>query len=169
MSLRFFPSGPLFLLNCPSLLWRWNSPSLLHRTWELFGSYHCPIIFLQPADLIEGQGQMEGKSNMKNKLLLQLVSSLLWVLYGLNHLPKWSEVAQLCLTLCDPMDCSLSGFSVHGIFQVRVPEWVAISFSRGSSWPRDRTQVSHIAGRCFTLWGTREDTFLTCHQIVSIW
>ena len=47
-----------------------------------------PIIFLQPADLIEGQGQMEGKSDMKNKLLLQLVSSLLWVLYGLNHLPK---------------------------------------------------------------------------------
>ena len=133
-----------------------------------------PIIFLQPADLIEGQGQMEGKSDMKNKLLLQLVSSLLWVLYGLNHLPKWSEVkwsefAQLCLTLCDPMDCSLSGFSVYGIFQAKVLEWVAISFSRGSSWPRDRTQVSHIAGRCFTLWGTREDTFLTCHQIVSIW
>ena len=45
-----------------------------------------------------------------------------------------------CLTLCDPMDCSLPGFSVHGIFQARVPEWVAFSFSRGSSWPRDRTR-----------------------------
>ena len=57
-----------------------------------------------------------------------------------------------CLTLCDPMDCSLPGFSVHGIFQARVLEWVATSFSRGSSWPRDRTSVSYgfcIAGEFF--------------------
>ena len=67
---------------------------------------------------------------------------------------KESEVAQLCPTLCDPMDCSLSGFSVHGIFQARVLEWIAISFSRGSSWPRNRTQVSRIAGRRFTIWAT---------------
>ena len=66
-----------------------------------------------------------------------------------------SEVAQLCLTLCDPMDCSLPGSSVHGIFQARILEWVAISFSRGSSQPSDRTQVSHIVGRCFTIWATR--------------
>ena len=44
-----------------------------------------------------------------------------------------SEVTQLCLTLCDPTDCSLPGSSVHGIFQARVLEWVAISFSKGSS------------------------------------
>ena len=62
-----------------------------------------------------------------------------------------SEVAQLCLTLCDPMDWSPPGSSVHGILQARILEWVAISFSRGSSWPRDRTQVSRIAGRCFKL------------------
>ena len=55
------------------------------------------------------------------------------------------------------MDCSLSGSSIHGIFQARVLEWVAISFSRGSSWPRDRTQVFCIAGRHFTIWATRED------------
>ena len=48
-----------------------------------------------------------------------------------------SEVAQSCLTLCNPMDCSLPGSSTHGIFQARVLEWVAISFSRGSSQPRD--------------------------------
>ena len=47
-------------------------------------------------------------------------------------------------------------FSVHEIFQARVLEWVAISFSRGSSWPTDRTQISCIAGRHFTLWATRE-------------
>ena len=62
-----------------------------------------------------------------------------------------SEVSQSCPTLCDPMDCSLPGFSIHGIFQARVPDWVALSFSRGSSQPRDRTWVSCIAGRCFTL------------------
>ena len=54
------------------------------------------------------------------------------------------------------MDCSLPGFSVHGLFQARVLEWVVISFSMGSSWPRDQTQVSCIAGRRFTLWATRE-------------
>ena len=48
-----------------------------------------------------------------------------------------SEVAQSCLTLCNPMDCSLPGSSVHGIFQAIVLEWIAISFSRGSSQPRD--------------------------------
>ena len=60
---------------------------------------------------------------------------------------KESEAAQLCLTLCDPMDCSLPGSSVHGIFQARILEWVAIAFSRGSSQPRAQTQVSHIAYR----------------------
>ena len=69
---------------------------------------------------------------------------------------KWSEVAQSCPTLCDPTDYSLPGFSVHGIFQARLLEWVAISFSRGSSQPRDWTQVSRIGGRCFTHWATRE-------------
>ena len=59
------------------------------------------------------------------------------------------------------MDCSLPHFSIHGIFQARVLEWVAISFSRGSSQPRDRTWVSHIVGRRFTIWATREVSFPT--------
>ena len=67
-----------------------------------------------------------------------------------------SEVAQSCPALCDPMDCSLPGLSVHGIFQARVLEWGAISFSRGSSRPRDQTWVSRIVGRHFTVWATRE-------------
>ena len=60
-------------------------------------------------------------------------------------------VAQLCLTLCNPMDCSLPGFSVHGIFQARILEWVAMPSSRGSSQSRNQTQVSHVAGRFFTI------------------
>ena len=75
------------------------------------------------------------------------------------------EVAQSCPTLCDPMDCSLQCSSVHGIIQARVLEWVAISFSRGSSQPRDRTWVSCIAGRCFTIWATREvHNVMNLHQ-----
>ena len=61
-----------------------------------------------------------------------------------------SEVAQSCPTLCDPIDCTLTGSSVHGIFQAIVLEWIAISFSRGSSQPRARTQVSRIVDRRFT-------------------
>ena len=71
-----------------------------------------------------------------------------------------SEVTQSCPTLCDPMDCSPPGSSIHGILQARIlgggrGGWVAISFSRGSSQPRDLTQVSRIAGRHFNLWATR--------------
>ena len=58
--------------------------------------------------------------------------------------------AQFCLTLCDPMGCSVLGSSVHGIFQARILEWVAISFSRVSSWPRDWTHISCLEGRFFT-------------------
>ena len=61
-------------------------------------------------------------------------------------------VTQLCPTLCNPAVCSLPGSSVHGILQAIILEWVAIPFSRGSSQPRDWTQVSYIAGRFFTIW-----------------
>ena len=62
--------------------------------------------------------------------------------------PYWVsevKVTQLCPTFCDPLD-----YTVHGIFQARILEWVAISFSRGSSQPRDQTKVSRIAGEFFT-------------------
>ena len=78
-----------------------------------------------------------------------------------------SEVAQSCLTVCDPVGCSLPGSSVHRIFQARVLEWIAISFSRGSSWPRDWTHVSRTAGRHFTVWATREALSLSHLQLFS--
>ena len=65
-------------------------------------------------------------------------------------------VTRSCLTLCDPMDCSPPGSSVHGILQARILEWAAISFSRGSSRSRNWTWVSCIAGRLFTDWATRK-------------
>ena len=66
--------------------------------------------------------------------------------------PKWKKLvpfgvcAQSCPTLCDPMNCSPTDSSVHGIFQARIPERMAISSSRGSSWTRDWTCVSCISG-----------------------
>ena len=65
-------------------------------------------------------------------------------------------VAQSCLTLCDPMNCSLPGSSLHGISLARILECVVISFSRRSSLPRDQTEVSCIAGRFLTVWAIRE-------------
>ena len=67
---------------------------------------------------------------------------------------KWSEVKWKllsCVQLCDPVD-----YTVHGILQARILECVAFSFSRGSSQPRDWTHVSHIVGRFFTSWATKE-------------
>ena len=65
-------------------------------------------------------------------------------------------VTQSCPTLCDPMDHSPPGSSVLGILQARILEWVAMSFSRGSSQPRDWSWALHIAGRLFTIWAARE-------------
>ena len=62
--------------------------------------------------------------------------------------------AKSCSTLGDPTDCSPPGSSIHGLFQARILEWVAISFSRGYSWPRDWTRVSCTAGRFLTNWVT---------------
>ena len=84
------------------------------------------------------------------------VDTVMSLLFNMLSEVKWSEVAQSCPTLCYPTDCSLLHSSVYGIFQARVLEWVAISFSRGSSWPRNRTQISHTVGRRFTSWATRE-------------
>ena len=72
----------------------------------------------------------------------------------MNRIEESESVAQLWPILCNSMDCSPPGSSVHGILQARVLEWIAIPFSRGSSQPRDQTQVSHILGRFFTIWAT---------------
>ena len=71
---------------------------------------------------------------------------------------NWSEVliAQLCLTLCNPIDFSPPGSSVHRVLQARILEWVAMPFSRWSSRPRNQTWVSHMAGSFFTIWATRK-------------
>ena len=78
-----------------------------------------------------------------------------------------------CPTLCNTRDCSPPVSSVHGILQARILKWVAIPFSRGFSWPRDWTLISHTAGRFLTMWFTREAHILVttvkfqCHLTFS--
>ena len=69
-------------------------------------------------------------------------------------------VAQSCLTLCDPIDCSPPDFSVHGILQTSVLEWIAIPFSRGTSQPRDWTLVSCVSCTLFTIWAIGKSLML---------
>ena len=104
----------------------------------------------------------------------------LWIFY------KWSLkalisycvcaaclVGQSCLTLCDSVDYSPPGFSVHEILQARILEWAAIPFSRGSSPPRDWTGIYCIAGRFFIIWATREAQYHMLQSnsilICSLW
>ena len=83
---------------------------------------------------------------------------------------------QSCPTLCSPIDCSPPNYSVHGISQPRILEWIAISFSRGSSWTRDWTWVSCIAGRFFTSgscklpasWPRRKDSVSSMGWVVTL-
>ena len=88
---------------------------------------------------------------------------------ALHRFTNLCLVTQSCLILCDPMDCSPLGSSVHGILQARILEWIAMSSSRGSSQPRDRTQVSCIAGGFFTIWATREgQSQVSCSQCPGV-
>ena len=122
-------------LQTSSLLCPWDFPS--KNT-----GVHCHFLLQR---IFPNQGS-------NSHLLHWKVDSL-----SLSHLKSiQSEIIQSCPTLFDLIDCSLPGSSVRVIFQARVLEWVAISFSRGYTWPRDWTRVSCIVGRRFTVWATRE-------------
>ena len=126
-TIAFYPSVPLWRVHWVSGI---HSPSLSHD---------------KPLRLLLGSVQMS--------LPLLISRFIPWPLCpsGLGTFSlalTFSEVAQSCPTLSDPTDCSLPGSIVL--------EWIAISFSRGSSQPKDRTQVSRIVDRRFTVWATRE-------------
>ena len=168
---------------CHSLLW-WitfcqNSSATAHLSWvALHIMAHSFIELCKP--LRHNKAMMHERGwiiSHASKVMLKILHARLQH-YANQELPdvhkkeSESEVSQSYPTLCDSMDCSLSHSSIHGIFQARVLEWVSISFSRGSSWPRDQTQISCIVGRCFTVWATREVRFRkgrgTRGQIVNI-
>ena len=96
-------------------------------------------------------------------MLQQAIRVIQWQLTGLYHQHHWLEVLKVKVKslshvrlLATPWTIAYQAPPSTGVFQARVPEWGAIAFSRGSSQPRDRTMVSCITGRCFTIWATRE-------------
>ena len=102
---------------------------------------------LEPEDSVRqkvpkaGDGVRDWGKLLESSLKLQSMNTSLKA--GIDSESE-SEVAQLCPTLCNPMDCSLRGSSIHGILQARILEWVAISFSRGSSQPRTELQADAL-------------------------
>ena len=90
----------------------------------------------------------------KKKVKREKLSWSKWKWKATYQIPCCCLVVQLCLTPCDPLGCSPPGYSVHGILQTRILEWVAISFFRGSSPLRDQNWGTCIAGRFFTDWAT---------------
>ena len=98
-----------------------------------------------------------GSSWPRNRTRVSYVSCIgMWVFYCSVQFSS-VQFNQSCPILCDPMGCSPPGSSVHGISPARIPEWVAMSFSRGSSWPRDQICVSYNSGG---LWPLRQQI---CH------
>ena len=91
-------------------------------------------------------------------LILNLKGTCIFKCTYNMHWPSSSLVlvAQSSLTLCNPMDCSPPGSSVHGIIQAKILEWIVIPFFRDSSWTSDWSQVSCIAGKFFNVWATKE-------------
>ena len=146
------------------------SPQVRCCTWHMY-RFHCYFTFYTraydiPFFLLEILWNCENSKTYR-KLRTQILFCRFTNRYSSSQSYRlrlrvmWpgeseSKVTQSCPTLCDPMDGSLPGSAVHGIFQARMLEWAAISFSRGSSQPRDRTRVSCIADRRFTIWATRE-------------
>ena len=149
-------------------MWKWKKVKLLSRVrlfvipWTVAYQASLSMGFLQ-ARILEWVtiSFSRGSSRPRDQTWVSCIGGRRFNLWAIREaqFQVYIKVNQLyicmkvksSLTLCNPMDCSPPGSSVHGIFQTRVLEWVAISFSRGSSQPRDRTQVSHTAGRCFTV------------------
>ena len=110
--------------------------------------------FPSPGDLPNPGIEPRSPALQANSLATELQGK---PIHGLRHVETSQVlVAQLCPTLCNPMDCSPPGSSVHGILQARILEWVAIPFFRGSSQPRDRTRVSRTVDRFLTVRATWE-------------
>ena len=144
-----FPKVALFSLTSWAKL-RSQSSSPIP---QFLATYLEPSFLEQPPIIITSRVWAAACLKIPVKALLKLKSPF--------FIP-WSEVlvAQSCLTLCNPRDYSLPGSSVLGIFQARILEWIAISFSKTPSQRTDRTWVSRIVGRFFTVWPTREAPFI---------
>ena len=126
---------------------------LLIRIWvfpPLCKRFHKPMAVQPPKMNLFIMYTMQGTAKVLIDIKIHsLILKTIHTFSPNKYMKSESVSSQSCPTLCDPMDYILPGSSVHGILQARILEWVAISFSRGSSWPRDWTWVSCIAGRLF--------------------
>ena len=134
------------------------------------------MVDIPEAEALEGYKMVGGGWNLYLLITLYVSLSKPSALFSLFQNNLYVLVTQSCPTLWDSMDCSLPGSSVHGIFQARILEWVAISSSRGSSWPRDWTWVSCIGRqvlchlndqRYLPLWALV--SYSNCREMVSTW
>ena len=131
------PKPLLFLAPVPSRIQLLSTRVTLFYSWgcyEIARLRNSPLAFCCQQSMLPPKSGVLVIAKSLKKISLQLCAKSL----------------QSCLTLCNPMDCSLPGFFVHGILQARILEWVAISFSRRSSRPRDRTSISYIS--CIGRW-----------------
>jgi len=144
----------------------WMECHLAHLLWSILSIcwkvkptlYHlipqvcCHLKWLHKQNVLYPDSGMLLISK-RNELLIRVP---VWLNLRIIMLNGQSESFSRVWLFATPMNCSLPGSSVHGIFQARILAGVAVPFSRGSSQPREGTQVSHIAGRFFTIWATRE-------------
>ena len=121
---------------------RWNQES---EFWFFFHRYMWLL-----------NNYLRCKSPQKQWLLTRVGGVCVWERETERERERQRVSPSVVSNCWDPLVCSLPGFSIHGILQARILEWVGIPFSRGSSWPRDPTWITCIAGRFFTVWAPRE-------------
>ena len=171
----FFPSH-IIDRSTQTGLDQWNKPKKKKRGGGLISSCRLSnwrtnkdVKSMNRSNFQHGWTQVL-KNMLQRALFLHLLAWFIMDQLCLVWYPQWFHayvcvlVTQSYPTLCDPIDCSLPGSSVRGILQAITVEWVAISFSRGSSETWYQTQVCHIAGRSFTVWATMEAFMLIVSQ-----
>ena len=117
---------------------------VMNRSQELGGLISGPGLFLWFSSAFHSSSLTETMPSPRS------YCSLTYLFIHFMNTSVGVQLLNCCLTLCDPLDCSPPGSSVHGVLQARILGWFTIPFSRGSSQPRDLTHISCTAGRFFT-------------------
>ena len=155
-SLSPLTSGPLLSLEnvLPLGLKQPKTPFQYHSPPSKL-SFWPALLFIHP--VLSASISQEFLNILNPAVSPLLIFLCTYILFCFLKMFIWFKVwaAQSCPPLCDPRDYSPPGSSVHGVLQARLLEWIAISFSSGSSRPSDGSQVSCIAGGFFTVWATR--------------